>query len=191
MRQDLDEALCAAYPKLFRNRFKPPAQTNMCWGFAHGDGWYKLVETLCSNIQTHIDWKRQQRANALRYNRALSRAVRNNSIDPLIHYYTLEFDNKQPSSWMIKNAEEALTTGGKPREVPQRVNQVVVDQVKEKFGTLRFYYHGGDKEISGMVRMAESMSAHICEQCGSPGTTGGKTWINTLCNSCRQSIKEV
>jgi hypothetical protein len=59
--------------------------------------------------------------------------------------------------------------------------QVTLDQVKEKFGTLRFYYTGGDDEISGMVRMAESMSSVTCEQCGKPGKQVGGGWITTLC----------
>jgi len=36
--------------------------------------------------------------------------------------------------------------------------QVVADQVKEKYGTLRFYYHGGDEVVEGMVMMAESLT---------------------------------
>jgi hypothetical protein len=50
--------------------------------------------------------------------------------------------------------------------VGEIVPQVVVDQVKSKFGTLRFYYSGGDDAIDGMVRMAESMSGVLCEECG-------------------------
>ena len=49
----------------------------------------------------------------------------------------------------------------------------MADQVKEKFGTLRFYYTGGDDRIDGMVRMAESMSAVTCETCGAPGKLRG------------------
>jgi hypothetical protein len=63
--------------------------------------------------------------------------------------------------------------------------QVTLDQVKEKFGTLRFYYTGGDDEIRGMVRMAESMSGVICEECGSPGTQTQGGWIKTACDSHR------
>lgn len=66
-----------------------------------------------------------------------------------------------------------------------QVAQVVADQVKEKFGTLRFYYSGGDDYISGLVSMAESMSGAICEECGKPGTTGGKGWIRTTCEEHR------
>jgi hypothetical protein len=29
-----------------------------------------------------------------------------------------------------------------------------IDQIKEKFGGLRFYYHGGDNEVRGMVNFA-------------------------------------
>ena len=67
------------------------------------------------------------------------------------------------------------------RQVPEVVPQVTLDQVKEKFGTLRFYYSGGDDEINGMVRMAESMSAVTCEECGNPGKTVGGGWLTTLC----------
>ena len=61
------------------------------------------------------------------------------------------------------------------------VPQVVVEQIKEKFGGLRFYYEGGDDTIYGMVRMAESWAGRSCEDCGAPGhkTSGG--WIKTLC----------
>lgn len=66
------------------------------------------------------------------------------------------------------------------------VPQVVAEQVKEKFGTLRFYYRGGDDYISGLVSMAESMSGVTCEQCGAPGETNGQGWISTLCETHRK-----
>ena len=66
------------------------------------------------------------------------------------------------------------------------VEQVTLDQVKEKFGTLRFYYSGGDDVIDGMVRLAESMTCVTCEVCGSPGTQNSGGWITTLCESHRQ-----
>lgn len=65
--------------------------------------------------------------------------------------------------------------------IPDKVEQVVVAQIKEKFGELRFYYDGGDDYISGLVSMAESMSRITCEECGKPGTLGGKYWMKTLC----------
>lgn len=66
------------------------------------------------------------------------------------------------------------------------VPQVTLDQVKEKFGTLRFYYTGGDDYIRGLVSMAESMSGVICEGCGNPGERKGGGWIRTICTPCEQ-----
>ncbi len=63
------------------------------------------------------------------------------------------------------------------------VAQVTVNQIKEKFGGLRFYYSGGDDVIDGMVRMAESWAAHSCEECGAPGKSREGGWIRTLCDT--------
>lgn len=66
------------------------------------------------------------------------------------------------------------------------VPQVTLDQVKEKFGTLRFYYTGGDDYIRGMVTMAEAMSGTTCESCGNPGERRDGGWIRTICNTCEE-----
>lgn len=58
MTDEKDRSLCEKYPKIFRDRNGSMQETCMCWGFEHGDGWYSIVESLCSNIQSHIDWKR-------------------------------------------------------------------------------------------------------------------------------------
>lgn len=63
--------------------------------------------------------------------------------------------------------------------------QVVAEQVKEKFGTLRFYVSGGDDYTQGIIAMAEQMTGKVCEECGTPGETGGKGWITTLCPTHR------
>lgn len=61
-------------------------------------------------------------------------------------------------------------------------------QVKEKFGTLHFYYSGGNAEIHKLVSKAENESSEICEKCGSKEnvTTEGPGWIFTLCPACRK-----
>ena len=60
-----------------------------------------------------------------------------------------------------------------------------IDQIKEKFGGLRFYYHGGDNEVRGMVNLTERLSYCICEECGSTkNVTQTKGWIITLCEDC-------
>lgn len=79
---------------------------------------------------------------------------------------------------LMNNIQHHIDWKNKDGEV---VPQVVLDQVKEKFGTLRFYYTGGDDYISGLVTMAESMSGVTCEECGKPGTSTSGGWIRTVC----------
>lgn len=179
MKQELDEALCKKYPKIFRDRRAPMTQTAMCWGFDHGDGWYNIIDMMCSNIQHHIDNSRRNRLNALRYNRALKRAL-NGDKSRLIKYYDWGL-NERNRQWAIQHAEDDIEKATF-RKVPEACPQVVASQVKEKFGTLRFYYYGGDDYISGIESMAESMSARTCEKCGKPGKVRQGGWIQTLCD---------
>ena len=90
--------------------------------------------------------------------------------------------------WKERQREVAIrfnskAASGEIREVPKEISQVTVDQVKEKFGTLRFYYTGGDDYIDGLVSMAESMSGVTCETCGNPGKSTGGGWIKTVCEA--------
>jgi hypothetical protein len=86
--------------------------------------------------------------------------------------------------------------------------QVIAQQVKEKFGTLRFYYAldcsesvlNEERERSirkcseadGAIQFAEAMSGRICEKCGAFDDTvqlmvrGG--WYKTLCTVCAEPI---
>jgi len=70
------------------------------------------------------------------------------------------------------------------------VQQVTVDQVKEKFGGLRFYYTGGDDYIRGVVSMAEAMASVTCEDCGNPGEGHFDNWFRTLCDKHEEEYQE-
>lgn len=173
MRDELDAKLVAKYPTIFKNRFASMQETCMCWGFECGDGWYDILDSLCGQIDNHVKWKRKQRAYDLKRARATKKGR-----DTLIKF--LSGGHRQPSEWEIERADEILQNGDK--EVTPYVAHVVAQQVKEKFGGLRFYYHGGDDEVSGMVRMAESWAARTCETCGERGTLRHGGWIRTLCD---------
>jgi hypothetical protein len=183
MKQELDELLCKNYPKMMVNRDKSMMETCMCWGFECGDGWFNILDKLMANIQHHIDWKRKQRAGVLKYNRALKRAI-NGDRAGLIKYHTF---GDEPSDLTYEFVERDVTEA-KFRDVPDIVPQVTLDQVKEKFGTLRFYYTGGDDYISGLVSMAESMSGVTCETCGSGAKTDWNSgWVHTTCEPCQEA----
>lgn len=71
-------------------------------------------------------------------------------------------------------------------------------QVKEKFGTLRYYCRasGDDPEpelldaMDAITDDAERASATICERCGQPGILhqNGRARVKTLCNTCAEPV---
>lgn len=54
----------------------------------------------------------------------------------------------------------------------QPVKQVVARQIKQKFGTLRYYYEGGDKHIESIIQYTEFISGYICEETGNTKDVG-------------------
>lgn len=57
MKKELYTLLCEKYPQIFAQRHLTAAQTCMCRGFCGKDGWFDLIDTLCAQIQHHIDQK--------------------------------------------------------------------------------------------------------------------------------------
>ena len=114
-----------AYPQMFAGKYG---------GIECAAGWWPIITSLCANIQSHVDWKKD--------------------------------------------------------DCPQ----VVVAQIKEKFGGLRFYYDGGDEYVSGLVTMAAGWASHACEECGASGVLRHGGWLKTLCDThhnLRESRKQL
>ena len=85
------------------------------------------------------------------------------------------------------------------KQLSEACPRVKATQVKEKFGTLRFYIEGVQKDKSELVYQlidkAESKSGTTCESCGDDKTTKTKStkgsyWVKTLCKECRRKDEE-
>lgn len=92
----------------------------------------------------------------------------------------------QLASWQATaDAKEVIVAAGQPvplwivtyfKENPDDPAETfTVDQVKEKFGGLRFYYSGVESirlssGINGAISVAEMLSYRTCETCGNVGT---------------------
>lgn len=59
--------------------------------------------------------------------------------------------------------------------------------IKEKYGTLRFYLSSGTDEMYAIVFAAEKKSTKVCEQCGQPGKMRGRNWYYV---SCKKHVRE-
>lgn len=69
---------------------------------------------------------------------------------------------------------------------PDRFPQIVAVQVKEKYGTLRFYTRGDSDWQSGAIAFADYMSGSICDVCGGPGSCNQEGWISCRCEVHRE-----
>lgn len=55
MKTELQNKLFEKYPKIFAQKDLGPKETLMCFGISCGDGWYWLIDNLCSHLQFHTD----------------------------------------------------------------------------------------------------------------------------------------
>ena len=158
MRKELDEALCAKYPLIFKDRRANMQVTAMCWGFECGDGWYNIIDTLCGLLTSD-------------YRQAKSRY--DNIKDKV--------DQKQ-NEWSKKIVTQEMIDEAKTKLDEETLKVPVAVQVKEKFGGLRFYVQAATDKHYQFISFAEVMSYRTCEECGAPGKTYTDGWHTTLCD---------
>lgn len=134
MNPKLTKKLFKKYSKIFIGKNKSIKENLMPFGFECGDGWYNLLDCLCSKLQFDTD-----------------------------------HNNKEC-----------------------KYPQVEAVQVKEKFGTLRFYVAGATPEQYAAISLAELMSSRICEVCGKFSediAPCGPQWITTRCKECMKTAE--
>jgi len=157
MRTELDEALCAKYPLIFKDRNADMRTTAMCWGLECGDGWYNIIDILCGLLTS--DYRQAKD----RYDHLLEVGAGG------VLYGTKLVTQEAIDEAKVKLDEETF-------KVP------VAAQVKEKFGGLRFYVNGTTDKHHNYISFAESMSYRTCEECGAAGKTYTNGWHTTLCD---------
>jgi hypothetical protein len=149
-----------------------------------GDGWLDIIDCLCSEITRYCKASRTLAAQAIKYNRALTRAF-SNDYAGLRHYYKKIANGF--NDWAELQVLDTVQTINEQsfRELPRHPDKVKVLQIKEKFGRLRFYITGGDDYVVGLIQMAEASSGLVCEICSNSAKTKNKgTWLLTRCFDC-------
>lgn len=64
------------------------------------------------------------------------------------------------------------------------VGQIIASQVKEKFGSLRFYTQASNEDVDAMISEACHKCDHTCEVCGEPGNLYEEHhWYLTRCST--------
>lgn len=64
-------------------------------------------------------------------------------------------------------------------------------QIKEKYGTLRWYDNGAPKELHSLLNKYEHISEYVCIECGKvnvPVYDDG--WVSPFCTDCMENLHE-
>ena len=184
MNSKLEKELVEKYPKFFDylKEYKGDMILPMQFGIECGDGWYWLLDNLMESIQRYIDGNAYKSRIKNRYVRFFTKNL--DKIIDILPYKHFKFLRKSLRKFLNYVVHHATW------EKYEAIAQVEAVQIKEKFGGLRFYTHGGDDLVQGMIWLAESMSYNICEECGSTNNvTQTKGWIISMCEDCMTRYK--
>jgi hypothetical protein len=170
--------LIAKYPELFYHK-EGSLVPFALFSFECDIGWYNIIETACEvlyrsyrNCKKEVDFIEKNLKDIDAYKSKLNDYLaRQKSYNP--DKIISNEDLKDKLNADHKNALEALEKA--KEELPK------VAQIKEKFGTLRFYIDNGNKVAFAIVGYAEDMSETTCEKCGNVGKTYTIGWHKTLC----------
>lgn len=185
---NFEQKLMSKYPDLFYK--KEDGSLDCPCGVWAPQGWEKIVDELCGSINNYIKHTHRSEREIVSKEYYFW-----NSIASFLDWSHILFIklfpklnkweyNKPFSSFVRKFHKHAYKSVKHNKIYPPAVK---IDQVKEKFGELRFYYSGGDKEVAGMVRFAEYLANQTCEVSGEKGElciSGG--WYKTLSENTRQ-----
>jgi hypothetical protein len=193
MKQELQEKLYKKYPKIFQDKDKSMEETCMCWGIDCNDGWYWLIDKLCSNLQFNTDHNNKEWVVINKKTEKFFNIL-SNLTGILRPEYDGFFNKDIKTSWNTKFHAKLNRIIGKLKtkhvkkeyiNTGKRYPQIIATQVKEKYGRLRFYVQRATDAQYAIIIWAESLSYDICEKCGSTKEVGQtKGWVTTLCKEC-------
>ena len=211
-KQSFENKIMNLYPDLFHKDSEGKPIPADC-GIYCPPGWEHLVENLCSSIDSyvkHAEVSTQKHkvwfATKMFFYSKFIMPIGNGIFRILDPYklYQVKENTKYQTWWVYKSDISKLVKEKHPRRLAlsqkvvvffswfrpyykwnkEKVPAVYIDQIKEKFGNLRYYYSGGNEAVSGMVRLAESISMKTCEESGMPGVMcqkgKGMKWYRTL-----------
>lgn len=166
MKEELDKKLVKDHPSLCKDRYGDMRATCMCWGFSCGDGWYKIL----AELFTELD---QIAPNKITLDQVKEK------FGGLRIYYT--YHDLEPTWW---------------DKIPTTLYIYLRSILPNKIGShvIRFLKDIGLKDAcdraNDAITKAEEKSYETCEWCGKPGKRRGRGWIRTLCDECVELEKQ-
>lgn len=171
------EDLPKKYPLLFSHE-EGSLEPFTLFGFECGEGWFDIIEGACRCIMSkhfsekqHLKYLESSLNDTETYLKGVRSYYKDNTDEQILQKLK---DDLELHSLSLKTIESCL-----PRFA----------QIKEKFGTLRMYYSGGDERTDAITSFAELMSATTCEVCGNRGSTRRTGWHKTVCDEHTKQVE--
>jgi hypothetical protein len=204
-----EEYLFKKYPRLFPTNENGELlpQSQRCWNDCP-IGWMSIVDSLFGCIDDYVSHHKHTEINPkqrlrLKFRQLYWKYVR----DPIYRKFNpyRDFEKRLPkgAKFASPSNEERekinKTFAARIRNIVSTIDKILfnrldlyigvsppsvtIAQYKEKFGTLRVYYDGGNDVVKGMVRYAEHLSSLTCQYTGKRGQLCKRgSWYTTLCD---------
>ena len=206
MNRELTKKLCEKFPLIYRGRTQPITQNLMAFGFECGDGWYDLLYNLSEKLETITkDLSKNDKDSHCANCSCLKSEhyacgtpkpgkcllVKKISTKRVFRVFRAKYLWQRPFMWTASKIYRMLEYCKKLFFYKLQVcwceafdpTLPLAVQVKEKYGTLRFYMHYSTEEMEDLINEAENVSAKTCETCGQSGVLRGPGWYFTACDT--------
>ncbi len=103
--------------------------------------------------------------------------------EPEYDWEFTELDN-MPKGWRIAFGEQLCDELKTELDKAGLTDKYHIIQIKEKYGSLRWYDAGNTAKGHEIIRKYETLSETICIRCGKPATRITTGWISPYCDDC-------
>lgn len=101
----------------------------------------------------------------------------------------IECGNEVPAGWETAFMNQMYDEINAVIE-EENITNFEVFQIKEKYGSLRFYYAPYNDRIDKIIKDYEDISTKTCCGCGQKATVVSTGWISSWCDECAQKIHD-
>lgn len=108
--------------------------------------------------------------------------------DNNINYEYTKLD-EMPDGWRRAFGEQMCEEIARELEANNMSDTYHVLQIKEKYGSLRWYDNGFTEHGNEIISKYEELSKRTCISCGEPATLVSTGWISPWCDKCAAEIQ--
>ncbi len=105
--------------------------------------------------------------------------------------YSYEYTelDAMPSGWRKAFGEQMCEEVAEALREADYLDAYRICDIKEKYGTLRWYDFGAPDKVYGIVDKYENISARTCINCGETATKISQGWISPFCDKCASNTR--